>query len=159
LFIFVQINIHFSTSKYYICRTNVEHMIKPEPEFTLNEIFAKLLSDSKYGQTSFADLVGISQPVIHHYVTNKTELRYSQFKRFCSFLGTDYDIVLASDKNDVGFDLVDSLKKSEVKLINSFSKETDFDVKYKLLRQIEAIKTLLIDNEKTHPNEYGTNIS
>jgi len=116
------------------------------------EIFKKALESSGMSQSKFAKLADMTQPTIFTHLTGINEMKLSIFQKYMRVFGMEYDIVCVKDENNL--DLVPLLKKLEIDLIKQFSKETDYEVKYKLDKKIEAIKILLdFEIKKPDTNE------
>ena len=105
------------------------------------EIFKKAFESSGISQSKFARLVNLSQPSIYNQLVGTHEIKLSSFQKYMRVFGIEYDIVCVKDENNL--DLVPLLKKLEIDLIKQFSKETDYEIKYKLDKKIEAVKILL----------------
>ena len=112
-------------------------------EFTTNKWLKELVNDTELTQREFAKKIGCSQAHLFSLIHSEAELKFSKLQRIGEVFNVEYEIRVVKDSNTFEFDLIKSLKSTEVKLIKEFSKETYFDKKLDLHKKIEAIKVLL----------------
>lgn len=105
------------------------------------EIFKQSFESSEISQSKFARLMGLTQPTIFSHLTGINEIKLSLFQKYMIVFGLEYDLVCVKDENNLNS--VPFLKKLEIDLIKQFSKETDYETKFKLHKKIEAVKILL----------------